>query len=206
MRYFGYICPKCGERVLQGRSRFALEAAAARVGCECGKSELRIELEKGRARLYVPCGFCGGEQRAECSAEQLLEGSGIALACPDCRRICCYVGQEHRVARETQELETLVQKEKQQEKNDETEVFSDQVIMYEILSELREIAARERGVHCACGSERWRMEVGRASIDLVCADCGAKLRIPAGTDEDLDALCCHMTLTIPGRAGGEAAQ
>ena len=32
-----------------------------------------------------------------------------------------------------------------------------------------------------------------------CADCGAKLRIPAGTDEDLDELCCHMKLVIPGK-------
>ena len=30
-------------------------------------------------------------------------------------------------------------------------------------------------------------------------DCGAKLRIGAATDEDLDRLCCRMTLTIPGR-------
>ena len=32
-------------------------------------------------------------------------------------------------------------------------------------------------------------------------DCGAKLRIGAATDEDLDRLCCRMTLQIPGRKG-----
>ena len=63
----------------------------------------------------------------------------------------------------------------------------------------KEIAARKGGISCGCGSERWRMEVRRASVDLACADCGAKLRIPAGTDEDLDELCCHMKLMIPGK-------
>ena len=199
MRYFGYICPKCGKSVLEGRSKFALHSAAARVGCECGKSELRIEVEEGRARLYVPCGICGSEHRAECDAQQLMEGNGIGLACPDCRQLCCYAGEEHRVARALQELELLALKEKNHEKDENPETFSDNVIMYEVLSELKEIAGRKGGISCGCGSERWRMEVRRASVDLACADCGAKLRIPAGTDEDLDALCCHMKLTIPGK-------
>jgi len=36
---------------------------------------------------------------------------------------------------------------------------------------------------------------------LTCADCGGTLRLSAATDEDLDNLCCHMTLTIRGREG-----
>ena len=200
MRYFGYICPKCGKSVLEGRSTFSLQAAAARVGCECGKSELRIELDRDRVRLYVPCGVCGAEHTAECSSEQLLSGGGIALACPDCHQLCCYVGEENRVIRALQELELVVMKEKNQKGEEETpEAFSDNVIMYEVLSELKEIAARPQGISCACGGARWRMEVRRASVDLICADCGAKLRIPAATDEDLDQLCCRMKLQIPGR-------
>ncbi|MGM9618523.1 MAG: hypothetical protein ACI3W8_01615 [Oscillospiraceae bacterium] len=198
MRYFGYVCPKCGKSVMEGRSVFALQAAAARVACPCGKSELRVELEGTRARLHVPCGVCGAEHQAECSAEQLLTGRGIGLACPDCRQLCCYVGEEGPVARALKELELLSQKEKGRDE-EAPEAFSDNVIMYEVLSELREIASRQDGVTCACGSRRWRMEVGRASVDLICADCGTKLRIPAATDEDLDSLCCHMRLVIPGR-------
>ena len=49
------------------------------------------------------------------------------------------------------------------------------------------------------GSEKYRMEVRPTYIDLVCADCGARLRIDAATDEDLDRLCCNWTLTIKGR-------
>ena len=71
--------------------------------------------------------------------------------------------------------------------------------MYEVLSELKEIAARPHGISCACGSERYRMQVRPAAVDLICEDCGAKLRIGAATDEDLDRLCCRMTLQIPGK-------
>ena len=61
------------------------------------------------------------------------------------------------------------------------------------------LEARPRGITCACGSERYRMQVRPAAVDLICEDCGAKLRIGAATDEDLDRLCCRMTLQIPGK-------
>ena len=70
--------------------------------------------------------------------------------------------------------------------------------MYEVLSELRDIAAR-KGISCACGSGRYGMEVRRSAVDLICRDCGARLRVPAATDRDLDDLCCHMKLVLPGK-------
>lgn len=201
MRYFGYVCPDCGKRVVQGRSAFALHAAAARVSCECGKSELRVELMDDRCRLYVPCGICGKTHRAECRAEQVLSGNGIALACPDCHQLICYVGEEYRVKQSMTETELLVKKEKAAGEEEESgeEAFLDNVIMYEVLSELKEIAARENGISCGCGSCAYRMEVRRSAVDLICRECGARLRIPAATDEDLDSLCCHLKLVIPGK-------
>lgn len=73
--------------------------------------------------------------------------------------------------------------------------------MYEVLSELKDIAARPGGITCACGSGHYGMEIRRGAVDLVCRDCGAKLRLPAATDRDLDDLCCHMKLVIPGKRG-----
>ena len=97
------------------------------------------------------------------------------------------------------ELSILVEKEKQQQEGEDQEAFLDNVIMYEVLSELKDIAARKDGITCACGSKHYGMEIRRSAVDLVCRDCGAKLRIPAATDRDLDDLCCHMKLVIPGR-------
>ena len=96
--------------------------------------------------------------------------------------------------RALRQLELTVEKTRE----DRDGAFVDSVIMYEVLSELRDIAARG-GVSCACGASGCAMEIQGAAVDLVCRQCGARLRLPAATDEDLDRLCCQYTLTIPGR-------
>ena len=193
-RHFGYLCPKCGVGVIAGRTVFSLQAAAARMQCECGESELRVETDGVKFRLWVPCGICGKEHQAELTAEALLNGRGVGLACPETGTLCCYCGEENEVRRALERLAITAAKDK-----DNTEAFTDNVIMYEVLSELRDMAARN-GIACACGSHRYSMKVRRGYVDLSCEDCGGKLRISAATDEDLDDLCCHMNLTIPGGA------
>ena len=98
-----------------------------------------------------------------------------------------------------QDLAVLAEKEHQQQEDGE-EAFVDNIIMYEILSELKDIAARG-GIACACGSHEYTMQVRRGAVDLTCAKCGGRLRLPAATDSDLDDLCCRMTLQIPGKKG-----
>lgn len=193
-RTFGYICPSCGKAVLADRTRFALAAAAIGVVCDCGRSELTAEPLGEKYRVTVPCGVCGGEHRAEVPARSMLEGPGIGLACPDTRQLCCYIGERDRVERSLAELERTLEKKKERE----ADTFVDDVIMYEVLSELRDISARG-GVSCACGAKGCSLEVHGAAVDLVCPACGGRLRLPAATGEDLDRLCCQYTLTIPGK-------
>lgn len=194
MRTFGYLCPECGKPVMAARSVFALEASNAQVECPCGKSALTVAFDGERYRLSVPCGLCGETHEAVCPPERVLEG-GTALACAQTKQFCCFIGDEGTVEKHLRELEILAEKEKRQE----GETFADSVIMYEVLSELKEIAARPGGITCACGSSRYGMEIRRSAVDLICQDCGAKLRISAATDRDLDDLCCHMKLVIPGK-------
>ena len=194
MRTFGYLCPECGKPVMAARSVFALEASNAQVECPCGKSALTVAFDGERYRLSVPCGLCGETHEAVCPPERVLEG-GTALACAQTKQFCCFIGDEGTVEKHLRELEILAEKEKRQE----GETFADSVIMYEVLSELKEIAARPGGITCACGSRRYGMEIRRSAVDLICRDCGAKLRISAATDRDLDDLCCHMKLVIPGK-------
>ena len=196
MRTFGYICPACGRSVMGSRSVFALEASNAEVECICGKSALRTEFDGQRYKVYVPCGLCGQTHTATCTTEQMTSG-GIGLGCAKTKQFSCFIGDEATVAKRLRELEILAQKEKQQEEN-QPEAFADSIIMYEVLSELKDIAARPDGITCGCGSRQYGMDVRRSAVDLVCRDCGAKLRIPAVTDSDLDELCCHMKLVIPG--------
>ena len=197
MRTIGYLCPACRKQVIRDRSAFALAASGAVVACECGKSSLTIDAEERRFRLSVPCGVCGAEHTATVEATQLLEGKGIGLACPQTRQLCCFIGEPYEVERELDRLSTAADKELGQDGSGE--LFVDSVIMHEVLSELREIAARPHGISCACGSEKYTMEVRPTCVDLICADCGARLRIDAATDEDLDRLCCNWTLQIKGK-------
>ena len=194
MRSFGYICSNCGKAQVHQRSRFALSAAAARMECECEKAALTVETDGVKFRLSVPCGLCGETHQAELDAQQLLEGRGVGLGCPKTRQICCYIGEEQQVMSSVEEM--TIRKEKDKAEN--PEAFTDNVIMYEVLSELKDIAARD-GIACSCGSHGYAMQVGRAYVDLVCGMCGGRLRINAATDEDLDRLCCQMKLEIHGR-------
>ena len=146
-RSFGYICPKCGRAVMARRSAFSLAAAAAHIECPCGQSDMLIETDGSRFRLWVPCGLCGETHQAECSADAVLRGRGIGLACPKTRQICCYVGQEDQVSAQMEQLAVRAAK----EKAEDPEAFTDNIIMYEVLSELKDIAARG-GIRCRCGS------------------------------------------------------
>ena len=190
-RTLGYLCPACRNKVIEPRSAFALAASGASVACDCGKSALAVSTDGRRFRLTVPCGVCGGEHTAELDAARLLGDKGAALACPRTKQLCCFIGEDYEVERALERLALAADKA-------EDELFADSLIMHEVLSELREIAAREHGITCACGSERYTMEVGATYVDLVCADCGARLRIDAATDEDLDRLCGRWTLKIGG--------
>ena len=198
MRTFGYLCPKCGKPVMGTRSIFALEAADAEIICDCGESVLQTEFDGEKYKVYVPCGICGETHMAVCPPERVLKGA-TALGCAKTKQFCCFIGDEGTVEKNLRELVILAEKEKQQKDGEEPEAFVDNVIMYEVLSELKDIAAREKGITCACGSSRYGMEIRRSAVDLICRDCGAKLRIPAATDRDLDDLCCHMKLVIPGK-------
>ena len=192
-RSFGYICPKCGKAVMARRSAFSLAAAAAHIECPCGESDMLIETDGSKFRMWVPCGLCGETHQAECSAEAVLHGRGIGLACPKTRQLCCYIGQEEQVSAQMEQLAVRAAKEKAQD----PEAFTDNVIMYEVLSELKDIAARD-GISCTCGSHDYTMAVRRGAVDLTCAKCGGRLRLNAATDRDLDDLCCQMKLTIRG--------
>lgn len=194
MRAIGYICPRCGKPVYGQRSQFALAAAAAGLVCDCGESELTMEPAGDHYRVTVPCGICGGEHRAEVPAGKVLQGEGVGLACPEKRQLCCYIGDIYRVESALRELEIALEKKKDQEDG----AFLDSVIMYEVLSELKDIAARD-GISCSCGSRRYTMEILSGAVDLICGDCGGRLRLPAAAGSDLDDLCCHYTLTIKGR-------
>ena len=162
------------------RSIFALEASDAEIACSCGGSVLHTSFDGQRYRLLVPCGVCGKIHEAVCPPERIREGA-TALSCPESRQFCCFVGDEGIVDHHLREAEIAISKEKAQSGSGEAEAFTDNVIT------------------CGCGSHSYSMEIRRDAVELTCRDCGARLRLSAATDRDLDDLCCHMKLVIPGK-------
>ena len=136
MRTLGYVCPKCGAPVMGARSLFALEASDAEIACACGGSVLHTGYDGQRYHLQVPCGICGKVHEAVCPPERMLHGA-TALSCPESRQFCCFLGDEGTVERHLRELGLLISKEKAQTDSGAAEAFTDNVIMYEFLSELR---------------------------------------------------------------------
>ena len=191
------LCPKCGAPVMGARSVFALEASDAEIECTCGGSVLHTKYDGQNYRLLVPCGVCGETHEALCPPERMLRGA-TALSCPGSKQFCCFIGDEGTVEHHLREASIAISKEKAHENGGEAEAFTDNVIMYEFLSELKDIAARPNGITCGCGSHDYSMEIRRDAVELTCRDCGARLRLSAATDRDLDDLCCHMKLVIPG--------
>ena len=201
-RTVGYICPVCGQAVIVRRTAFQLAAGNSALPCPCGKSELRFTQLGDRCEVTVPCLLCARDHTAVCSTGALLRQTLLALSCPASGLGVCFIGEEAPVFRAMEQLEQAVDKLRLDEQSGTRGAFLNEAVMGEVLSELRDIAAR-KGVRCGCGSTDYGVKVGFSSVDVVCARCGAVLRLSAATHDDLDALCARYTVTIPGKKEAE---
>ena len=197
-RFLAYICPRCRQSVIVEKDVFALAAAPAHIKCPCGKSELTVEFMPQRVNLTVPCVACGRDHLVSCPSHAFLREKALAFSCAASGLDCCYVGEEGPVFAATARLERAADKLKEEQAAEEKAAFLDEIVMHEVLSEVKDIAARG-GVSCACGSREWKLKVNYSSIDLICAQCGAQMRIPAATADDIDDICCKNTILIRGK-------
>lgn len=201
-RTIGYICPVCGKAVVVERTAFQLAAGNNTLPCPCGKSELRIEQQGDRCEITVPCLFCARDHRTGCSNDALLKERLVALSCAASGLGICYIGGQDQVFSAMEKLEAAVDKLRLDDEMETRGVFLDQVVMGEVLAELKDIAGRG-GIRCACGSRDYGIRVGYSAVDVVCARCGAALRLNAATPDDIDDICAKYTLTIPGKESGK---
>lgn len=201
-RTLAYLCPKCGQSVAVERTVFQLAATANRLPCPCGGSALLVEMEADHVDLTVPCVSCGKDHHVRCSAHAFLHEKALAFSCAATGLDCCYVGEEGPVMQVLGRLEEaagrLRDRDASREEGEEESPFLNETVMTEVLGELRDIAQRD-GISCACGSHHYQMKVHYSAVELTCADCGACLRLPAATEDDLEDLCSKYTLRIEGR-------
>lgn len=195
-RTLSYICPRCRQSVIVEKSLFALAAAPVKVPCPCGGSALEVELLPDKARLRVPCMYCGKEHAVSCAASAFVGQEALVFSCATSGMDCCYVGQEGAVYAATARLEQTV--DRLEQAGEQEQAFLNEVVMQEVLSELKDIAQRD-GISCACGSKGWTFRVNYSTVDLICTGCGAQMRLGAATADDIDSICCKHTLRIGGR-------
>lgn len=196
-RTIAYICPHCRRSVIVEKSLFALAAAPVKIPCPCGKSALEVEFLADKVKMTVPCLFCSREHHVTCSSTAFVREKALAFSCSASGLDCCYIGEEGAVFAATARLEQAV--DKLERDAGEEQVFLDEIVMHEVLSELKDIAQRG-GISCACGSKDWSFQVNYSSVDLMCARCGAQMRIPAATADDIEDICCKNTILIRGKS------
>lgn len=197
-RTIAYLCPKCRQSVAVERTVFQLAAAPSRLPCPCGGSALLVEMEADHADLTVPCLYCGEDHHIRCSAHAFLHEKALAFSCKANGLDCCYVGEEGPVFRALRRLEEAAAQYGEKPGEEGESAFLNEAVMTEVVGELKDIAARG-GISCTCGSKHYQVKVRYSAVELICAECGAKLRIPAATDDDLEKLCCRYTLRIGGK-------
>ena len=163
-RFLAYICPRCRQSVIVEKDVFALAAAPAHIKCPCGKSELTVEFMPQRVNLSVPCVACGRDHLVSCPSHAFLREKALAFSCAASGLDCCYVGEEGPVYAATARLERAIDKLESPDSSGQTEdeekpPFLDPLIMEEVLSEIRDIAARG-GISCT--TARWTCSAGTA--------------------------------------------
>lgn len=191
-----YLCPKCRKPVVAERSLFALAAAPTDISCACGGSSLHIELDNRQVTVTIPCAFCGNGHQGTFAAKVFRKEKFIVFSCGERGLDCCYIGEDEPVRGAIHRLEETI--ERLDSKQDGEEVFQNDIIMHEVLSEVRDIA-RRGDISCTCGSREYKMKVGYNAIELTCSGCGSAMRIPAATADDLDAVCSKMKLVIQSK-------
>ena len=194
-RSIAFICPVCRQPVILERSAFQLAASGSRLPCPCGKSGIDVELMGSQVRLRVPCLFCEREHTVTCSTSAFLHEKALAFSCAASGLDCCYVGEEEPVFAAMKRLEETA--DQLEAEAGESGIFLNEMVMEEILEELRDIGSRG-GISCTCGCREFRMQINYSSVELFCARCDGALRIPAATMSDIEDLCCKPTLTIRG--------
>lgn len=201
-RSIGYICPVCGKAVVVERTAFALAAGDQTIPCPCGKSQLEFHQQGEYCQVTVPCLFCAKDHHTVCSTRAMMEEKLLVLSCSASGLSCCFIGEEEAVFGEMEKLERAVDKLRLDDQEETRGIFLDEIVMGEVLAELKDIAGRG-GISCGCGCKEYGIKVGYSAVDVVCAGCGATLRLPAATLDDVDDICARYTLTIPGKKEAE---
>lgn len=190
-RTISFLCHDCGQTVVVTEDLFALSAQPKEIPCPCAKSMLRIEFLPETVTMEIPCHICKKNHCVTCPSTAFVAQKLLTFSCSGID--CCFVGEEEAVFQATPRMEK--EADLWAKLGDEKGTMLNQVVMEEVLLELKEIAERG-GISCVCGSKRWGFQLGYTTIEIGCPDCGRVTRVPASIVEDIDNICCCYKIKI----------
>lgn len=194
-RTIAYLCSECKQSVIITKDLFSLAASNTVIACPCGKTHVEIEFGPSDVQLDIPCHVCEKTHHITCPSTSFVGEKLLTFSCTGID--CCFVGDEDAVFQATPRMEQEADLWAKQK--DEKQPFLNEIVMEEVLEELKEIAERG-GISCVCGSDKWGFQVGFTTVELGCASCGRVSRIPATIVEDIDNICLCYKIKIGAKS------
>ncbi len=188
-------CPECGRMEFNDFSRFIFpRGKTVDIFCSCGAVKLAV-VTKNRVfyLLQIPCPVCETQHLVEISGNGLWSGEITLLSCRETDLELGHIGPESKImemiSRQEQELEELVNE------FGCDGYFNNSEIMYEVLSQLYEIAGRG-GLYCQCGNHKIDVDLFPDCLELQCKNCDSVNIIYAETEEDLNVILQVDTIEL----------
>lgn len=188
-----YRCPSCGKGVVSAASMFSLKADMLKLKCECGGSELTVNMgQDDRIRLNVPCIVCPTGHNYTVSKNIFFGRELFMLQCPYTDINLCFMGEYDNVCESLEktelELIEMIGEENLQKFGEEKENSfpTDPQILDIIMFVIRDLD-EENKIECKCdaGHGDYEVEILEDGIRVSCKNCHAEQTIP--TDSLLGA-------------------
>jgi hypothetical protein len=201
---FALRCSRCGRLETHGVWRFAFGGGrTVTLHCSCGHPLLTLTPKRGEIRIQFPCFLCDGTHHQVYPARRFWSRALKQLHCLDTELQLGVFGPEADVDLYVRtggsELDRLMA--------DAAfgEFFDHPQVMFRALSHVHGLAAAGNLV-CRCGNRQIAVNVYPEALELTCAACRRSKRLPAGREEDLQALEALLRIELgddaPGRRRG----
>ncbi|MEN6414842.1 MAG: hypothetical protein ABFC84_19050 [Veillonellales bacterium] len=180
-------CPRCGKLQKHDISRFSANQPFQReLYCSCGQWQASFSSACRRQYLLrIPCTVCQSHHIICLDSKQFWRAQMEKIYCGQENLEIGFIGDrkiiEHTIADHKREIDNAI---REMDSDEYGENIENPRVMLEILNRVHDIAEKG-GVYCQCGSAAVEIVVLPNGVELVCAQCGTRLLVPAQDEQDI---------------------
>ncbi|MFA5561245.1 MAG: hypothetical protein WDA00_01195 [Eubacteriales bacterium] len=179
-----YRCPDCGDAIFGLVGAFSLRAEMVKLKCPCGKSSLHIQPTKDKkARLSVPCLFCGKPHHYMISQSLLYGRELFLLNCPYTNMDICFTGTKEKIdgalSQSAGELERLFASLDMEPMPAAARPYLPDASIHDIVRFVVRELEEEGKIYCPCQNGTYDLRLTQEGICVFCTACGASALFPA---------------------------